>query len=363
MLNNYIETKKDIFYKFNESGKFSFISRDVELLNQVTDRKNVLLKIFFNHVETEADILDYNWGYDFGVDIEGTKRLESSPLYEAVMIQNLCAYHDLAPKVFDIGILRYKERLYPFLLVEDCGVNVENDYMKRVEIFDRIASMGKYYGFETNFRDLSIESNIINGKLVDFQGFRFVSDYPSQMMKRVENACTWKGNVYQNLTLRHSLKGYRSDKRYKLLKKAIDDHILDFKQKVVADIGFSAGEFIDFALVAGASRVKAYDIPVVTRAGMERLNYLAIFDVDYFPVDLKVDKINLKDVDIAFFLSMNAHVGLLPNLYKIPVIIYEHNGEMSVDDVVATFVNNGYVPFDFGVSGDHDDRKLFIFVK
>ena len=118
-------------------------------------------------------------------------------------------------------------------------------------------------------------------------------------------------------------------------KEDLTDYI---KDKNVWDVGCSGGEFCRLSIDSGASRVLGIDYPEVIEGAFEASNYLGYYNIDWLGIDLlKEDIICDFEPDIIFFMSMNRHIGLPKFLKKAKTIIYEHNGDGPVEEVLKQF--------------------------
>ena len=118
---------------------------------------------------------------------------------------------------------------------------------------------------------------------------------------------------------------------------SIDYHSLcgisiDFKDKIVWDIGSNAGFFLRYAMERGAKRAVGFDLKDQNEAAFHIGNHLGYFNIDYLYTDLsnEMEMGKLPKPDITFFLSMNFHVRI-PKLMleQSDMIIFEDNGKES----------------------------------
>ena len=105
---------------------------------------------------------------------------------------------------------------------------------------------------------------------------------------------------------------------------------IDFKNKIVWDLGCAGGYFLRYAIDRGARRVIGFDMKESIEAAFHVDNYLGYFNNDYVEADLKRGiPSNIIKPDIAFFLSLNFHIGIPNYLKDIPFVIFEDNGKES----------------------------------
>lgn len=356
MKTNIIVPNGEISYQYEQSGAFAFMCRDQALISQVSDRHNVALKIFFRPLSTNETLESYVWGRSFPIVTEEGLREENSTLGVATRIQNLCAQNGLAPFVYGLGIVKYKGENYPFQLMQWLDGNAEMNQDNRKSVYNSIAKLGEELGFYIEFEDLGVEENVMAGKLIDFQGFRFRKNYQQRVIKRVKDKATWAGNYYQNF---EGEIGYKGVTRVEKLNKALHNKLIDFKGKVVMDIGCNGGEFLRFAAANGAIRCIGIDLPEVIPVAMEAANYSGYFDIDWIPKVIQKDEDIGLGCDVLFFTSMKLHVGIPPILFRTPTVVYEHNGD-DLEGVLQRFSENNFEVIDLGPTGVEDERHTYI---
>lgn len=347
-------------YRTPEAGMFSFISRNEELIKKVTDKENVAIKIFFQPTST-VDLSDYFWGRPFRTLWNDEEpREERSRLLMAVKIQNLFWSFGLAPRVYDIFLVRHENLLYPALLVDSLdSYNFAKSDEEVTLFFNKMLDIGNEIGVYPTFHDLKRE-NLVCEKWIDFQAWHFSIDYEQRMIERYNKLTQWSGNVYQGIDGDILTKAYRGEERWKLIEYL---HNYDWKGKTVADIGCNGGQFSRIASFGGAKKVLAYDFENVVAGAFEASNYVGAFNIDFFGGDISKG-IDVPEVDVMFYLSVYRYFGFAPFLLKAKTVIYEHNGDVELEVVINEFKEAGYkVEEDFGVTGKNDSRKSLVFVK
>lgn len=354
-----------LVYNYFRSGFYSFISRDHKLLEKVTDRSGTCLKVFFTPLI--GDINDYYWGHPFlSSSNRMAPRSERALLMDAVKIQNLCAWHGLAPRVYEVLGIKWEGKIYPALLVDDLGEASDMvSWTHREKIMEAIRKLGEEYGFYTEYEDLGQARNFIKGKFVDFQGFKFKEDYRDRLIERYRKRAKWSENTYQSVP-ELGIEGYRENgRRVELME--LDK--MDFQGKAVVDIGCSGGFYCRYAKEHGATRVMGIDLPEVVDAAFEVSNYLGYFDIDYAGQVLEKDQdYNFGfAVDIIFYLSVYRYFEYEPFLKQANTVIYEHNGDVPEQTAIDNFMKDFKEYRDLGVTGQDtgskDDRHTIIFMK
>jgi hypothetical protein len=359
------QLKEPMVYNYLQSGFYSFISRDEHLLREVTDRPGVCLKVFFTPLVGSID--DYYWGHPFMASSNRmSPRYERTRLVDAVIIQNLLAWHGLAPRVYEIILLRWEGKEYPALLVDDLGFSHDlTGLNEREKIFETAKKLGTKYGFRVDFEDIGQASNFVKGKIVDIQGFQLEPDYKDRVIKRYKDYAKWAENTYQSIP-ELGIKGYRDNERRAELMQ-LDK--IDFKDKYVVDIGCSGGFYCRYAANKGAKRVMGIDLPEVIDTAFEISNLLGYYNVDFVGSELEKEK----DYDfgiapnIIFYLSVQRYFGYAPYLKKAETVIYEHNGDEPEEQVIELFMQDFKNMKDLGVTGrdtgSNDDRRTLIFTR
>jgi hypothetical protein len=116
------------------------------------------------------------------------------------------------------------------------------------------------------FNDQLSSTNLINGKLVDWQGAGFKDDYEEALKQRYAQYTMFGESKYQTLPELGIQDGIRkTDIRIKDL--GLDK--IDFKNKNVIDIGCSGGNFLMYASSMGAKRLTGIDWQKVIDLTME----------------------------------------------------------------------------------------------
>lgn len=278
-------------------GTYTEIYRPKEL-EKMYCRKKLCLKIFTEGTE--------NWGKDcmFGY----------SSIVESTMVQNYMAGQGKAPYVYDIVKIKGKyAQITDFIEGENKEGKIEDDRF----IFHKT--------------EITQPHNLINGKLVDFQGAKF-KDYGSlkrailfKATARIESQGA-SGGAYQSTKY---FGGFR-DTEERLKKYNINE----FEGKTVLDIGCNYGMFAREAIRQGAKRVVGIDTPEVVNIARQLAITDGYFNIDFIGTDLKEitwDKIksitNIEKFDIHLFLSMVHWVGMPDWLKNCDILYTEGHGK------------------------------------
>lgn len=333
----------------------------VAYFREMFDRPDAMLKVFdLDEVTEEQGLEVAKWGDD---PRKGEPRLNSN-LIDATRIQNIAAFHGLAPWVYGLGTISLANKLVPVQITEDVGTFREsaknNDDAESV--YRKVVELGKKYGFGIEKEDVST-SDVINGKLVDFQTFAFNKDY-KETVKEMYIAGKY-GKVYYQDVPELGLSGgpRKTVERFTTL--GLDK--IDFKDKVVLDVGCAGGSFLRYAIKHGAKRGIGIDIDKgELEAAFHVSNWLGKYNIDYVNLDVveyKIDGV----FDITFFLSMNYHVGYPSWILEATKekMVFEDNGKVSrtndkPDDEIARRFNK--VEF-IGKASDHGDKPIYHLTK
>lgn len=343
-------------------AKHCFILRTgptVEFFKEMYDRKNIILKIFdLEEIKTEEDFKTVKWGND---PRKGQPKINTT-LFEATQIQNIAAFHGLAPKVYGVNTLSLADKLVPVQITEDVGIEESKTQEEADTIYRKVVELGKEYGFGIQKEDVS-KSDVIGGKLVDFQTFSFTTDY-KETAKKLYMEAEYGKVYYQDVDI-FGLKGgpRKSGDRvgYLQLEK------VNFKHKTVLDVGCAGGFFLRYALLNGAKRGFGIDIdPKVIKGAFNVCNLMGLFNVDFQVIDVTKDK--LDDMfDIIFFLSMNYHVQYPSWIIEATkeLMIFEdnsgtHRNERNPEETISKrFAKVEYV----GSALDHGDKSCYHLTK
>jgi len=286
------------------------------------------LKIFFAY-PVKKDQTDIEWG-------DGMVSLR-----EATKIQNYAWLHGLAPRVYGIVKVWFLRKWYLAQIVEVLYGEKAKSMEEAVNVYNKVAELGKIYGFEIIKKDVSLD-DVIDGKLVDFNTFRFTKDHLEKVKKLyIENARY--GKIYYHNVPEWGLKGSprKNEDRVKYMK--LDE--IDFKDKSVLDLGCAGGFFCRYAKDRGASYVLGIDYkgkgsnnPIL--GALILSNELEYWDIEFLNRDLSDVNLwadiyfrgqmkNSSFFDIVFYLSMNYHIGIPPALADITkkLCIFEDNSK------------------------------------
>jgi len=226
-----------------------------------------------------------------------------APLLDLSRIQNIYAWHGLAPRVYALGLLN-------------------DEYAAQVVEFDRdegkanipaILSLAQRYGVKSRKNWDVGPRNWIGGHLVDFSGLYF-EDWEWTLGQLVIEAYTRRGknigSAYQSVP-GLGIRGQR-DMQHRLSVVGLD--AVDFAGKIVLDLGCNLGAFCRYSARRGAARVVGVD-RVTARQAYEVANWLGHWNIDYLDLSLpdEIEAIEaatgLGQFDIVFANAIVNHVN------------------------------------------------------
>lgn len=208
-----------------DRGKHCFIGRI----------KNDTYRIFdvINATELTKKWADNNWHW--GDYPSETKPYHGwSGLYEATIIQNICWYYNLAPRIYEIVGIEYKGKKWFAQKIEDLtGKPYCNEHNDAFPLYEKVKELGKTYGFHTEKDDVS-RKDVMGGKLVDFNTFHFEDDHREKVMNIIRDKGHYGKTIYQDEPKLDIISTPRkTQKRIEGMR--LEE--IDFKGKSVLDLG------------------------------------------------------------------------------------------------------------------------------
>ena len=249
-----------------------------------------------------------------------------SGLKEATIIQNICWYHGLAPRVYEIVGVELDGHKYFAQRIEDISKESFGDQEHADDIYHKVLELGKTYGFHTEKEDVS-KKDVLGDKLVDFNTLHFTDDHREKTMAIVRDKGHYGKSVYQSEPKLDIISTPRkTDHRIEAMK--LDQ--IDFKGKSFLDLGCATGAFVRYAKDRGAESVLGIDYEDVIGTDTRLAAYLISWELGYFDVEFKAHDLREykpEPADIVFFLSMAFHIGIPDWLGEVTkeVLIFEEN--------------------------------------
>ncbi len=274
---------------------------------------------------------------------------------ETARVQNLFAWHGIAPRVFDVVTLG-----------ERVAQVVEFAVSKGEPRPDRLKELVNRFGIKIRkgYWDVN-PKNWVGGLFVDFSGFYFgdPEGYKEGLVRRAHTRRgEFIGAAYQEIK-ELGIKGWRKlAHRVEVLR--LDE--VDFKGKTVLDLGCNLGAFSRLAADRGASRVVGVDR--IAGLAHEVSNQLGYWNVDFIQARLPGDltkiagRSGIERFDIVFTMAITNHMGGFADwMVELcgGVLIFEGHGgedmEAYLVDLQRHFQEVAYL----GQTTDNYERAVF----
>ncbi len=344
-------------------AKQAFITRQQPLLDEVAAKygrssRRLCIKVFYGNPLTEGMTLnDALWGDN---PLKKGDPRKNTTLLAGTQIQNILWRERLSPRVYAIFEAEFRGMRVACQLTEFVEGEAADIIQKVYQMQDQIDRIGKFYGFASQSRKMSV-NDVIGGKCVDTQLWAFDTKPYYDTVKELYFEKGRYGKIYYQNDERLGLHGgpRKSADREKYM--ALDK--VDFKDKVVWDIGCAGGYFVRYALDHGAKRAIGIDMADPLEAAFHVGNLFGYFNADYEEVDLMHPiRPTIQKPDIVFFLSMNYHVPIPERLFEADTVIFEDNGKTTrqLDKLSAPWTDK-YKNIEFVGRGiDHGDKACYI---
>jgi len=235
-------------------------------------------------------------------------RWSGSWLKNATRVQNLFAWHGLAPRVYDLVIINGK---YPAQVTDWLPTKPAEPRAK--EHMEIVARYGIYKvdrdGLHSLRRAAKLPDNYIGDQFVDFGRYSVGTKAKKRLKRRIARK-RGKTRGYEAVE-EFGLKGVRN-MACRLEKLQLDE--CDFQGKTVLDIGCSDGAFMRKAIRRGAKRVVGVD-KLVAHLTYQVNNWLGYWNSDVYKLSMPKDAdqiailLGIKQFDIVFGLSIAKHMG------------------------------------------------------
>ncbi len=323
----------------DRQGVYSFVSYSEKLediLYWAYGRHGLCLKVFKG--TGDAPLNEFRWGQHLLID--------------CTRIQNLFAWHDLAPKVYDIAYVN--DRCY-------AQVTQFADLLPQISVDKKIApELKTRYMLDTRW-DMN-PKNWLNGRMLDFQAWRF-GDKDLYKQRLIDEA--YKNGAWGSRSEPYSPPGRFPvpsqrdvDHRIDLMKLNEMDHL--FQTRSVLDIGCNLGGICTSVAELGAKRVTGIDLPHVVETAMEISNWLGYWQIDYRGMRLPSSEA-IGQHDIVFALSVDRQIGYGKWMADLCSTLFYLEGHVADHDY--TFMERLERDFSkveyLGATKDHGPRPVF----
>jgi len=345
-------------------AKQAFVTKQQPLLDKVCsdygrNPNGLCIKVFYGNPLKENETLeDALWGDNHDITNHNKVR-KNTKLIIGSKIQNILWKHNLSARVYAIFEAEFKGNRVACQLTDYLDGSYASN-IKEVEKLHNhdIAALAKTYCF-SDVKDILSCKDIIGGKIIDVQQYTFDKGIEDKIKEIYFNQGKY-GKIYYQAVPELGLSGgpRKSLDRVDYMK--LDS--IDFKGKIVWDIGCAGGFFCRYALSRGAKIVYGFDEPDPVFSAFMVSNYLGYFNIDYIATDLsKGIPSDIPKADIAYFLSMNLHIGIPERLKEVPFIIFEDNSYDGRDkEVLDKPWTDWFNDIEFvGRAKDHGNKSIY----
>lgn len=321
--------------------------------------KKLLLKVFHAEPLKDKEVRNINWGDD----PKGTNPRINTTLFEATKIQNICCWEGLAPRVYALLIVKWKNEEYIAQLTEDIGTNFKEEHKDAEEAYEKVKKLGEKYGFQNDKNDVS-KWDVIDDKLIDFQTFAFNESYPTKLRQVYKDGTKW-GKIYYHAVPEIGLGGGPRKMEQRIKEMELDK--VDFEGKTVLDLGCSGGAFVNYAIDRGAKKAVGIDFQKDIEGARLMSNHLGYFNAEYYGADLRIkdtqmlrEMIGIDKFDIVLYLSMFRHVYFPSFVWELckDTAIIEWNNWKSEEEI-KKLVEEKFKIIRIGRTTDHGTGKPF----
>jgi hypothetical protein len=294
-------------------GDFTFIAkvqgRELEELYGRGESYNLCLKVFKERLG-DTPVSCFKW--------------KKATVHEAALVQNLFAWDDISPRIYDVVYLRSQDRVAYVTDFVDCehegevGGNGSYTREQRVVLEKERAAWGAKMFWDHNPR------NWRGDYFLDFDS-TYIEDH-SRFLSGLKSECfrhgAWGSKSYPYQTpepLRSMDVESQRDIVSRVERMGLSD--IDVKGKTVLDIGCSLGSFLQYATEKHATRVVGIDKAMTARLAYTMAMWEGYYNVDVLPITLRKERgdlnaatikreSHLDEFDVIFALSIDHQIGV-----------------------------------------------------
>lgn len=355
----------EVIIDMADAGAWTFVCRESALVDRVSDyfgqsSTGLLLKIWQYPVHTD-DLAAIKWARYFNMKHHpGLSTHERGGLLDCLKVQNFAAMHDLAPKIYGLCLLESRSGSRHIAALMDDAKALPPTGLSDEEVLRTVSLFCSEHGLQAPFGDLATKGNFVNGRLVDWQYSKPLTEHREFVKSYYLKHTQFGESKYQTAPVVGIDVGIRDTT------KRISDLGLDrieLKGRTILDIGCNGGQFLNFAAARGARYGCGVDWPKVARAANYLSNYIGHFNIKYLGHPLHdgfpTDQASKEPFDLVLLLSMTTHIGTPEYLHGLGKrLIVEVNHPHQVADVEKTLTSHWWYHL-FGKAGDHGDRHIF----
>ena len=364
----------EVEYNGGERGKHCFITDcPLSIKERFGLHDKVLILKVFDTIPFGIHYEEMKWGDDpkmikdrkrKGMMTTDTRR--NTFLRDATIIQNICHWEGLAPRVYAIISVIFEGKKYvaqvtDFVDGEFGGLDENRKPLKAEALYKKIIDLGKKYGWEVAKQDVA-GGDEKDGQLLDFQTFLLNDKYKEWLNNIYREGTKW-GKVYYQENKHLGLKGGPRNFEQRVKELELDE--LHFIGRTVLDIGCSGGNFIKYALDHGAKKVVGIDFPDVISGTRAVFNDEGYYHADFYGIDLRETKtellrkeLKIDKFDIVFYMSMFRHVHFPSYIWDLceGLAIIEWNNWKTESEIEA-MVREKFSIVKKGKTTDHGNGK------
>ena len=307
---NKLQLKQDIpIFNLDNSNQDGFMDDD-NLLFYV-GRTSCLLKTV--HVNQYLDGLDEKTVKIWHEQKNNNKVFTIDDIKEYSRVQNIFNFHGLAPRIYDVVELQFKNKKYIAQITDEINGKYCLDKVTLHQFYRTMEMVAEKYQIDLNY-DWYL-ANMVGSNWVDFGGcsFKDVNFYKGMIKEDLTNVARWGGlGSYQQFKELGLLNG-RTPERLKNL--GLDK--IDLGGKTVLELGCSGGAVLNYLNSKNPKRIIGVDTEKIALVAREAANYFCNFNIEFYGYDLKKDSFlefirkvtGIQKFDVIIMFSVHQHIG------------------------------------------------------